>query len=81
MPSCFLYNRIQRYGCMWMGRHDFGGVEGGLAVTVSIGLACTDMGFVSSKDLLNGADKALYSAKGEGRNRVCLYGPEVRELG
>ncbi|MAU41608.1 MAG: PleD family two-component system response regulator [Kordiimonas sp.] len=58
-----------------------GGVEGGLAVTVSIGLACTDMGFVSSKDLLNGADKALYSAKGEGRNRVCLYGPEVRELG
>ena len=48
-----------------------------LEVTVSIGVASiqdhTDVGL---NDLLGYADEALYAAKGRGRNRVCMYGPD-----
>ncbi len=43
------------------------------ALTVSIGLAEAAAG-ATAEDLLRGADVALYSAKGAGRNRVALYG-------
>lgn len=40
--------------------------------TVSIGIACFPETYAkSSNDLLNKADKLLYLAKNEGRNRVC----------
>ena len=46
---------------------------GEVGLTVSIGLA-EAAGGATAEDLLRGADVALYSAKGAGRNRVALYG-------
>ena len=47
--------------------------DGSLSITVSIGLACLEMmgdRSVSVNDLLEEADKALYAAKEDGRNRI-----------
>ena len=41
-----------------------------LSVTASIGLASSGTGDASAKDVIKAADKALYRAKAEGRNRV-----------
>ena len=41
-------------------------------LTISIGLACHDaQGELNMQALIDAADKALYAAKGAGRNRVC----------
>ena len=40
------------------------------SVTLSAGIACTDEAPASADDLLDRADRALYSAKHGGRNRV-----------
>jgi len=41
-------------------------------VTVSIGVACaSERRFATLRALVNGADAALYEAKGAGRNRVA----------
>lgn len=50
-------------------RHQVPGAS--LAATLSLGVAEMDAGDQSAGDLLGRADKALYQAKGEGRNRVC----------
>ena len=47
------------------------GVEHGLSVTVSIGVASTKAGTCTFDELLSRADGALYEAKRTGRNRVC----------
>ncbi|EGF31733.1 hypothetical protein IMCC9480_3464 [Oxalobacteraceae bacterium IMCC9480] len=39
-------------------------------VTVSIGVATLDMTMQSPDELVNAADRALYRAKGSGRNKV-----------
>jgi two-component system, cell cycle response regulator len=51
-----------------------GGRDGGdlPAVTVSIGMATTDLGAASASDLMRRADEALYEAKKAGRDRVVL---------
>lgn len=46
-----------------------------MTVTISIGIACLDERHTSVSDILNRADKALYSAKGSGRNRT-VHGEE-----
>jgi diguanylate cyclase (GGDEF)-like protein len=47
-----------------------------IALTVSIGVACfPDSEFDSPDALVIAADRALYSAKDHGRNRVVLYQP------
>jgi GGDEF domain-containing protein len=43
-----------------------------LHVTVSIGVASLNPEMAAMTDLLNQADKALYTAKQTGRNRVCM---------
>ena len=47
-----------------------GGQE--IAVTVSVGIASV-ISSISLSEILNRADKALYEAKGAGRNRVCIF--------
>jgi HD-GYP domain-containing protein (c-di-GMP phosphodiesterase class II) len=44
-----------------------------LSVTISLGVSDTSCGATSAPDLLNQADKSLYSAKRTGRNRVLKF--------
>lgn len=46
----------------------FGGKE--LKVTISIGVSSSEKEFANAGDFLDSADKALYNAKNNGRNRV-----------
>ena len=51
----------------------FVGSQGGQKVTVSIGVASyPDVHVTSDQDLIESSDKALYSAKKDGRNRVYI---------
>lgn len=43
-----------------------------MPVTISLGVATLDSTTKSADDLLTTADKALYDAKAQGRNRVCV---------
>jgi two-component system, cell cycle response regulator len=43
-----------------------------ISVTISLGVAAMDSTTKSSEDLLAHSDKALYDAKNQGRNRVCV---------
>lgn len=43
-----------------------------IPVTISLGIASLDSTSKSADDLLANADKALYDAKNQGRNRVCI---------
>ncbi|MDP3139154.1 MAG: GGDEF domain-containing protein, partial [Burkholderiaceae bacterium] len=45
--------------------------EPSIKLTISIGV-CQFNGHESTEQMVNRADTALYSAKSEGRNRVCL---------
>lgn len=42
-------------------------------VTISIGIASCSLSLNSAKDLISAADKALYRAKGSGKNNVRIY--------
>jgi diguanylate cyclase (GGDEF)-like protein len=52
--------------------HDYSGIHAGLRVTLSAGIATWQPG-QSSDDLIRHADQALYRAKDEGRDRVCVH--------
>nr|WP_298147275.1 GGDEF domain-containing protein [uncultured Pseudomonas sp.] len=52
-------------------QHAWGNLDQSLAVTVSAGVATLDAA-EEVEHLMARADKALYSAKDQGRNRVCL---------
>lgn len=55
---------VERGSIEWQGRP--------LALTISIGLAARRHPDTRVEDMLDRADKALYAAKREGRNRVCV---------
>ncbi len=48
------------------------------SVTVSVGVTAFPQDAKTPEELLARADAALYRAKAEGRNRVCLASPEDR---
>lgn len=48
----------------------------GNAITVSFGVTMNQLGD-SINDIISRADKALYTAKNEGRNRVAAYAPSI----
>lgn len=48
-----------------------------LQMTVSIGLVIRHGSGIDIDELLQQADKALYCAKQSGRNRVCVFAPEM----
>jgi diguanylate cyclase (GGDEF)-like protein len=56
--------------------HDFPGVG---AVTASLGVYCCSGKTEALERLVAYADAALYAAKEQGRNRVVLYQPFMRE--
>ena len=47
--------------------------DGDAQVTVSIGIALYPMDATSMNDLVEKADRSLYKAKRDGKNRVCAY--------
>jgi diguanylate cyclase (GGDEF)-like protein len=47
-------------------------------LTISVGLASFPDDAKTAKELIDKADKALYKAKESGRNRVCVYGIDVK---
>jgi two-component system cell cycle response regulator len=51
--------------------------ERGLKVTISIGISSFPGDSLRALDLVVNADQALYRAKMTGRNRTCLYNPEI----
>jgi diguanylate cyclase len=52
-----------------------------LKATISIGVAIYPDGVVSSSQLLEKVDKAMYLAKNDGRNRVCVAPSSGRKEG
>ena len=46
--------------------------------TVSIGISLYPSDSTSLQDLLSNADRALYRAKNEGKNRVCVYSNSIK---
>jgi two-component system cell cycle response regulator len=54
--------------------------EGGVRITVSIGVACFPEHATAPEELLRAADEALYEAKLQGRDRVVTAGPRLLPL-
>jgi two-component system cell cycle response regulator len=57
-----------------------GGGDGGVRLTVSIGVSCFPEHATSPGELLRAADEALYEAKLQGRDRVVTAGPRLLPL-
>ena len=56
---------------------DLPGAPGGLRITCSAGVASLDESAADAAALLDAADKSLYRAKQQGRNRVVSAGNPV----
>jgi diguanylate cyclase len=54
---------------------DYGGFQ--IHATLSIGMADYPLHGLTQKDLIGNADRALYRAKSEGRNRVVVYNTDM----
>ncbi len=56
--------------------HRFEGVEGvrDVRVTISVGVAGLGLGGYTADELLNSADKALYTSKHQGKDQVSVFG-------
>jgi diguanylate cyclase (GGDEF)-like protein len=56
------------------------GADGGVRLTVSIGVACFPEHATSPEEPPRAADEALYEAKLQGRDRVVTAGPRLLPL-
>ena len=56
------------------------GANGEVHVTMSLGVACSGTSFADSAALVEAADRALYDAKANGRNRVELNVGDLRRI-
>lgn len=62
-------------------QHRFGGIDGKVPITVSVGIVADRVVDENiAHDLLSRADEALYSAKDAGRNRVTIWTPNLRTI-
>jgi diguanylate cyclase (GGDEF)-like protein len=66
--ACAVAEKIQRE----LQQLCFGWADDGWRLSVSIGVACSE-DEVSSSLLLQKADRALYQAKGAGKNQICVW--------
>ena len=51
--------------------------QGEIGITVSLGIAALRDGIDDLETLLQAADRAMYQAKAQGRNRICAESPEA----
>ena len=70
--AAFMADRLRRTVGEW--RYTGLGLPKDVSVTVSSGVATCPRDATTVDELLELADKALYRAKADGRNRVCQYG-------
>jgi diguanylate cyclase (GGDEF)-like protein len=49
-----------------------------IVVTVSIGIACSDDAAGGGDNIMARADQAMYQAKRQGKNRVCIFTPAAK---
>jgi diguanylate cyclase (GGDEF)-like protein len=52
----------------------------GFSLSISIGISARSADHQQWEDMITSADIALYQAKHEGRNRVCVYRPQNNTL-
>ena len=57
----------------------FGSGEG-LRTTVSVGVAVLGESVTDSRELLDSADTAMYTARERGENRVVVFTPDIKEI-
>jgi diguanylate cyclase (GGDEF)-like protein len=74
MASTETASRSAERICEMVGKQKWESSQGGLEITISMGVAAfPEIEATSASELLDFADKALYQGKRGGRNRVCLY--------
>lgn len=56
------------------------GKENAARLTISLGIATYPVDASTIDDLINNADRALYKAKGLGKNRVVLFGNDTTDI-
>lgn len=59
--------------CQIVGAQPIETLGGPVSVTISVGVASIEPGIAALSELIQRADQALYRAKLEGRNRVCVW--------
>ena len=59
----------------------FQNVQDSIRLTLSLGLTMLEVGEnISAKDLVRRADRALYQAKNNGRNQICILHPDSKDI-
>jgi diguanylate cyclase (GGDEF)-like protein len=76
LPSTNFSGALSVADRVWraMGSEPFALPNGPERVSISVGVAVFPSRDIKTKDqLIKAADKALYQAKGDGRDRICVY--------